>query len=102
MFLKRALYTWRNWKVIVAQFLVPLVFTVLALVVARALPGHGDSAPLDLALSRYGPTVVPVAGTNSEPAPATLAAMYAGQLMQQEGHAEDVSGEQSYGSLLVV
>ncbi|XP_023666396.2 phospholipid-transporting ATPase ABCA3 [Paramormyrops kingsleyae] len=91
MFLKRALYTWRNWKVIVAQFLVPLVFTVLSLVVARSLPGHGDSAPLDLMLSRYGPTVVPVAGANSEPAAASLAAMYAGQLAEQEGRAEDVS-----------
>uniref|UniRef100_A0A673X6Y7 ATP binding cassette subfamily A member 3 n=1 Tax=Salmo trutta TaxID=8032 RepID=A0A673X6Y7_SALTR len=61
MFLKRALYSWRNWKVIVAQFLVPLVFTVLALVVAKTFPGRHDSPQLRLALGRYGPTTVPVA-----------------------------------------
>uniref|UniRef100_A0A8C9ZNJ8 ATP binding cassette subfamily A member 3 n=1 Tax=Sander lucioperca TaxID=283035 RepID=A0A8C9ZNJ8_SANLU len=61
MFLKRALYSWRNWKVMVAQFLVPLVFTILALVVARTIPNHQDAPQLRLALSRYGSTRVPVA-----------------------------------------
>uniref|UniRef100_A0A4W6GB51 ATP binding cassette subfamily A member 3 n=1 Tax=Lates calcarifer TaxID=8187 RepID=A0A4W6GB51_LATCA len=61
MFLKRALYSWRNWKVMVAQFLVPLVFTVVALVVARTFPNHRDATQLRLALSRYGPTRVPLA-----------------------------------------
>uniref|UniRef100_A0A671SF71 ATP-binding cassette sub-family A member 3-like n=1 Tax=Sinocyclocheilus anshuiensis TaxID=1608454 RepID=A0A671SF71_9TELE len=61
MFLKRALYSWRNWKVMVAQFLVPLIFTVLALVVARALPGSQITPQLRLALKQYGPTHVPVA-----------------------------------------
>uniref|UniRef100_A0A8C9WD74 ATP binding cassette subfamily A member 3 n=1 Tax=Scleropages formosus TaxID=113540 RepID=A0A8C9WD74_SCLFO len=61
MFLKRALYSWRNWKVMVAQFLVPLIFTVLALVVARTFPSQQDSPQLDLTLSRYGRTTVPVA-----------------------------------------
>uniref|UniRef100_A0AAX7TTQ3 ABC transporter domain-containing protein n=1 Tax=Astatotilapia calliptera TaxID=8154 RepID=A0AAX7TTQ3_ASTCA len=60
MFLKRALYSWRNWKVMVAQFLVPLVFTVVALFVARTLPSHNDAPKLSLGLSRYGPTRVPV------------------------------------------
>uniref|UniRef100_A0A8C2JXZ1 ATP-binding cassette, sub-family A (ABC1), member 3b n=1 Tax=Cyprinus carpio TaxID=7962 RepID=A0A8C2JXZ1_CYPCA len=61
MFLKRALYSWRNWKVMVAQFLVPLIFTVLALVVARSLPGSKITPQLRLALKQYGPTHVPVA-----------------------------------------
>uniref|UniRef100_A0A673N6E8 ATP-binding cassette sub-family A member 3-like n=1 Tax=Sinocyclocheilus rhinocerous TaxID=307959 RepID=A0A673N6E8_9TELE len=61
MFLKRALYSWRNWKVMVAQFLVPLIFTVLALVVARALPGSQITPQLRLVLKQYGPTHVPVA-----------------------------------------
>lgn len=47
MFLKRALYSWRNWKVMVAQFLVPLVFTIVALVVARTLPSHKNAPLLD-------------------------------------------------------
>uniref|UniRef100_A0A3P9HLW0 ATP-binding cassette, sub-family A (ABC1), member 3b n=1 Tax=Oryzias latipes TaxID=8090 RepID=A0A3P9HLW0_ORYLA len=61
MFLKRALYSWRNWKVMVAQFLVPLIFTVMALVVARTFPNHQNAPSLNLKLSRYGPTRVPVA-----------------------------------------
>uniref|UniRef100_A0A3B4B911 ABC transporter domain-containing protein n=1 Tax=Periophthalmus magnuspinnatus TaxID=409849 RepID=A0A3B4B911_9GOBI len=61
MFLKRALYSFRNWKVMVAQFLVPLIFTVIALVVARTLPGGKDLPSLNLALRNYGPTKVPVA-----------------------------------------
>uniref|UniRef100_A0A8C2WQI7 ATP binding cassette subfamily A member 3 n=1 Tax=Cyclopterus lumpus TaxID=8103 RepID=A0A8C2WQI7_CYCLU len=61
MFLKRALYSWRNWKVMVAQFLIPLLFTVLALFVARSFPNHQDAPQLRLALRRYGSTRVPVA-----------------------------------------
>uniref|UniRef100_A0A671YNB1 ATP binding cassette subfamily A member 3 n=1 Tax=Sparus aurata TaxID=8175 RepID=A0A671YNB1_SPAAU len=71
MFLKRALYSWRNWKVMVAQFLVPLVFTVVALVVARTLPNHQNAPQLKLDLSRYGPTKVPVA-LQPEPGPLYL------------------------------
>uniref|UniRef100_A0A671YNB0 ATP binding cassette subfamily A member 3 n=1 Tax=Sparus aurata TaxID=8175 RepID=A0A671YNB0_SPAAU len=73
MFLKRALYSWRNWKVMVAQFLVPLVFTVVALVVARTLPNHQNAPQLKLDLSRYGPTKVPVA---LQPEPGPLASVW--------------------------
>uniref|UniRef100_A0AAQ5ZS07 ABC transporter domain-containing protein n=1 Tax=Amphiprion ocellaris TaxID=80972 RepID=A0AAQ5ZS07_AMPOC len=61
MFLKRALYSWRNWKVMVAQFLVPLVFTIVALVVARSFPSSLKAPELRLALHHYGATRVPVA-----------------------------------------
>uniref|UniRef100_A0A673XDS3 ATP binding cassette subfamily A member 3 n=1 Tax=Salmo trutta TaxID=8032 RepID=A0A673XDS3_SALTR len=81
MFLKRALYSWRNWKVIVAQFLVPLVFTVLALVVAKTFPGRHDSPQLRLALGRYGPTTVPVAlEPGKGPLAIALAQVYSSQL----------------------
>nr|AYM45140.1 ATP-binding cassette subfamily A member 3 [Carassius auratus] len=84
MFLKRALYSWRNWKVMVAQFLVPLVFTVLALVVARTLPGSQITPLLRLALKHYGPTHVPVAVDVDAGSLATaLAEIYAAQLPSQ-------------------
>ncbi|KAL1278816.1 hypothetical protein QQF64_025489 [Cirrhinus molitorella] len=84
MFLKRALYSWRNWKVMVAQFLVPLIFTVLALVVARTLPGSHITPLLRLALKQYGPTNVPVAvDTNAGPLATALAEIYAAQLPSQ-------------------
>nr|XP_014347243.1 PREDICTED: ATP-binding cassette sub-family A member 3 [Latimeria chalumnae] len=59
MFMKRAVYSWRNWKVIVAQFLVPLIFTAFALIVAKTFPGPQDSPPLRLTLDKYGQTIVP-------------------------------------------
>ncbi|XP_026071364.1 ATP-binding cassette sub-family A member 3-like isoform X1 [Carassius auratus] len=84
MFLKRALYSWRNWKVMVAQFLVPLIFTVLALVVARALPGSQITPQLRLALRQYGPTHVPVAvDVGAGPLARALADIYAAQLPSQ-------------------
>lgn len=96
MFLKRALYSWRNWKVMVAQFLVPLVFTVVALVVARTLPNHQDAPQLRLALSRYGPTKVPVAlQPGPGPLASALAYTYSSQLSAQLGHFVNITGKPS-------
>ncbi|KAL0993447.1 hypothetical protein UPYG_G00108010 [Umbra pygmaea] len=90
MFLKRAFYSWRNWKVMVAQFCVPLVFTVLALVVARVLPGHHNSPQLRLELAHYGPTTVPVAlEPGKGPLAIALSQLYSSQLAAQK--AQDVS-----------
>uniref|UniRef100_A0A671T843 ABC transporter domain-containing protein n=1 Tax=Sinocyclocheilus anshuiensis TaxID=1608454 RepID=A0A671T843_9TELE len=84
MFLKRALYSWRNWKVMVAQFLVPLIFTVLALVVAHTLPGSQITPLLRLLLKQYGPTYVPVAvDVNAGPLATALAEIYTAQLPSQ-------------------
>ncbi|XP_077475481.1 phospholipid-transporting ATPase ABCA3 [Stigmatopora argus] len=92
MFLKRALYSWRNWKVIMAQFLIPLVFTLLALVVARTLPDHKKAPRLGLELARYGPTRVPVGLPPGTGGPASeLAAAYASQLPAQDGRPLNVS-----------
>uniref|UniRef100_A0A671YN55 ATP binding cassette subfamily A member 3 n=1 Tax=Sparus aurata TaxID=8175 RepID=A0A671YN55_SPAAU len=96
MFLKRALYSWRNWKVMVAQFLVPLVFTVVALVVARTLPNHQNAPQLKLDLSRYGPTKVPVA---LQPEPGPLASVwantYGSELSAQLGELINITGKPS-------
>lgn len=94
MFLKRALYSWRNWKVMVAQFLVPLVFTVVALVVAQTFPNHHDAPPLKLALRRYGPTKVPLAfQPGASPFVSALANAYATQLSDQLGQLINITGE---------
>lgn len=93
MFLKRALYSWRNWKVMVAQFLVPLVFTIVALVVARTLPSHENAPPLRLSLSRYGPTRVPVAlPLKSGRLASALANTYASQLSAQLAQDINITG----------
>ncbi|XP_013865526.1 ATP-binding cassette sub-family A member 3 [Austrofundulus limnaeus] len=97
MFLKRALYSWRNWKVMVAQFLVPLIFTIVALVVARTLPNHQNAPLLDLALSRYGPTKVPVAvQPGAGPLASDLANTYATQLSAQLGELVNITDFMDY------
>lgn len=94
MFLKRALYSWRNWKVMVAQFLVPLVFTVMALIVARTFPSHQSASQLRFALSRYGPTRVPVAlQRGAGPLASVLANAYSSQLSAQLGQFVNISGK---------
>lgn len=97
MFLKRALYSWRNWKVMVAQFLVPLVFTVVALVVVRTFPNHQNAPQLRLALSRYGPTRVPVAlQPGSGPLASALAYTYSSQLSAQLGQLINITDFTDY------
>uniref|UniRef100_A0A7N5ZTB9 ABC transporter domain-containing protein n=1 Tax=Anabas testudineus TaxID=64144 RepID=A0A7N5ZTB9_ANATE len=95
MFLKRALYSWRNWKVMVAQFLVPLVFTIVALVVARTFPSYEDAPQLRLLLNRYGPTRVPVAlQPGAGPLPSALANTYRSQLSAQLGQFINITEEE--------
>ena len=78
----------------VAQFLVPLVFTILALVVARSLPNHNKAPQLRLALSQYGPTRVPVAlPPGMGPVAFALANTYSSQLSAQLGELVNITGE---------
>jgi alpha-1,6-mannosyl-glycoprotein beta-1,2-N-acetylglucosaminyltransferase len=82
------------WKVMVAQFLVPLVFTVLALVVARSFPSNHAAPQLRLGLGRYGDTRVPVAlAPGAAPLSAALADAYEAQLAAQMGRLVNITGE---------
>uniref|UniRef100_A0A803W5A0 ABC transporter domain-containing protein n=1 Tax=Ficedula albicollis TaxID=59894 RepID=A0A803W5A0_FICAL len=76
MFMKRAMYSWRNWKMVAAQFLVPLIFTAFALVVAKTFPGPRDSSLLRLTLDPYGQTVVPFSVSGGAALPQRLADQY--------------------------
>ncbi|KAJ6625434.1 hypothetical protein lerEdw1_014788, partial [Lerista edwardsae] len=76
MFMKRAVYSWRNWKMVAAQFLVPLIFTAFALVVAKTFPGPRDSALLRLTLNPYGRTTVPFSVSQEPSLAQRLAAQY--------------------------
>lgn len=80
----------------VAQFLVPLIFTIVALVVARTLPSQRDTHQVSLALGRYGATKVPVAlEPLNGPLASVLANMYGLQLPAQQGQLVNVTGEQN-------
>nr|XP_044986326.1 phospholipid-transporting ATPase ABCA3 isoform X2 [Jaculus jaculus] len=66
MFLKKAAYSWREWKMVAAQVLVPLTCITLALLAINYSSEVFDDPPLRLGLDEYGRTVVPfsVPGTS--------------------------------------
>ncbi|KAB0383198.1 hypothetical protein FD755_005115 [Muntiacus reevesi] len=66
MFLKKATYSWREWKVVVAQVLVPVTCLTLALLAINYSSEIFDDPLLKLTLGEYGRTVVPfsVPGTS--------------------------------------
>ncbi|KAL7979133.1 hypothetical protein Chor_015157 [Crotalus horridus] len=76
MFMKRAVYSWRNWKMVAAQFLVPLIFTAFALIAAKTFPGPQDSPLLKLTLNPYGQTTVPFSVSQGSSLGERLAAQY--------------------------
>ncbi|XP_039090343.1 ATP-binding cassette sub-family A member 3-like [Hyaena hyaena] len=56
MFIKRALFTWRNWKLILLHISVILVLTTYQLITVNP---HYDLPARELDLSQYGRTIVP-------------------------------------------
>ncbi|XP_008843584.1 ATP-binding cassette sub-family A member 3 isoform X3 [Nannospalax galili] len=66
MFLKKAAYSWREWKMVAAQVLVPLTCITLALLAINYSSEVFDNPLLKLSLCNYGRTVVPfsVSGTS--------------------------------------
>ncbi|KAF3818863.1 hypothetical protein GH733_012280 [Mirounga leonina] len=61
MFLKKATYSLREWKMVVAQVLVPLTCVTLALLAINYSSETFDDPRLELTLGAYGRTVVPFA-----------------------------------------
>uniref|UniRef100_A0A8C9AW22 ATP binding cassette subfamily A member 3 n=1 Tax=Prolemur simus TaxID=1328070 RepID=A0A8C9AW22_PROSS len=66
MFLKKAAYSWREWKMVAAQVLVPVTCVTLALLAINYSSEIFDDPILKLTLGAYGRTVVPfsVSGTS--------------------------------------
>ncbi|KAM8961307.1 phospholipid-transporting ATPase ABCA3 isoform 2-T2 [Pelodytes ibericus] len=93
LFVKRATYSWRNWKIVIGQFLVPLVFTTLALVVGKTFPGPQDSPELELSLTPYGRTSVPYAlSPNASALIQSLAQSFSDQFDGQHTQPQEVIG----------
>nr|KAF6365701.1 hypothetical protein mPipKuh1_000030 [Pipistrellus kuhlii] len=59
MFLKKATYSWREWKMVAAQVLVPVMSITLALLAINYSSEIFDDPLLKLTLGEYGRTVVP-------------------------------------------
>ena len=58
MFVKRALHTLRNKLISFTQLVIPLFFTVMALIVVKTFPGPRDSPPLTLSVDSFGDNVI--------------------------------------------
>uniref|UniRef100_A0A8C0FMG9 ATP binding cassette subfamily A member 3 n=1 Tax=Bubo bubo TaxID=30461 RepID=A0A8C0FMG9_BUBBB len=93
MFMKRAMYSWRNWKMVAAQFLVPLIFTAFALIVAKTFPGPRDSSLLRLTLEPYGQTIVPFCVSAASGLSQRLAEQYVELLDAQRQSPLEVLGD---------
>ena len=59
MFVKRLLHSKRHKLAIVSQLLLPLVFTLFALISAKTFPQPTDSPPLNLSTHNYLTNYVP-------------------------------------------
>ncbi|XP_004627914.1 ATP-binding cassette sub-family A member 3 [Octodon degus] len=67
MFLKKATYSWREWKMVAAQILVPLTCITLALLAINYSSEIFDDPMLRLSLSEYGRTIVPFSVPGTSP-----------------------------------
>ncbi|XP_052824141.1 phospholipid-transporting ATPase ABCA3 [Octopus bimaculoides] len=59
MFVKKVIYTWRNKFLSISQILVPLVFTIIALIVVKTFPTQDDFPSLLLSPEKYGKNTIP-------------------------------------------
>ena len=57
MFLKKYIYTKRNWILLVIQNAIPLVFIVMTMLVVADLSGQGNLGSLKITMASYAQTV---------------------------------------------
>ncbi|KAK6173673.1 hypothetical protein SNE40_017083 [Patella caerulea] len=83
MFVKKAIHTWRNKLVTVFQFLIPVLFTILALAVSNGIPGdfytdEGQQPSLTLDLNPFRSSITAYGESVSSNVTASLSGTYAG------------------------
>lgn len=59
MFTKKVIYTWRNRFLSISQIVVPLLFTIIALIVVKTFPTQDDYPSLLLSPEKYGKNTIP-------------------------------------------
>ncbi|XP_006893947.1 PREDICTED: ATP-binding cassette sub-family A member 3-like [Elephantulus edwardii] len=84
MFVKKASYSWREWKVAAAQVLVPLTCLSLALLAINYSSEILDDPSLPLTLGEYGTTVVPFSASGTSRIDQQLSE-YLRDMLQAEG-----------------
>ncbi|XP_074138922.1 phospholipid-transporting ATPase ABCA3-like isoform X2 [Sminthopsis crassicaudata] len=84
MLMKKVIYSWREWKILAAQILLPLICTAIALIAINYSSEILDSPSLQLSLNIYGETIVPYnfSGTSLDPKLKTIFL----QTLNNDGH----------------
>ncbi|XP_072455433.1 phospholipid-transporting ATPase ABCA3-like isoform X2 [Notamacropus eugenii] len=59
MFIKKVLFTWRNWKMMAAQTIIPLLCVIFVMELFKTNRGSKSLSILRLTLNQYGRTTVP-------------------------------------------
>ena len=92
MFVKRLLHTWRNRLVTLSQLVVPLFFTIMALIVIKTMPSPEDSPALTLNLSKFDSNYVPYR-SNQDPTSESIAHLYASQFNGTDSVTQHVTND---------
>lgn len=66
MFVKRVINTRRNYLAIIPQLLIPIIFTLLAIVVTLTLPQAASADSLVISLNSYKESFIPFLYKNCE------------------------------------
>ncbi|XP_061181930.1 phospholipid-transporting ATPase ABCA3-like isoform X1 [Saccostrea echinata] len=93
MFVKRALHTLRNKLVSATQILIPLFYTIMALIVVKTFPGPHDSKALTLAVEKYGENTI-VYSDNGFGNQSRIGQFYANQFQSSKDHVTYVNSEE--------
>ncbi|XP_044533206.1 phospholipid-transporting ATPase ABCA3-like [Gracilinanus agilis] len=85
MLTKKAMYSWREWKMITAQILVPLTCTTIALMAINYSSEIPEAPPLTLSLNEHRETTVPYIISGVFPLRSKLI-KYLGEMLESDNH----------------
>lgn len=95
MFIKRALHTLRNKLVSATQILIPVFFTIFALIVVKTFPGPHDSKPLTLVVEKYGENTI-VYSDNGFVNKSVIGQFYGNQFQSSKDHVTYINSVAGY------
>lgn len=95
MLMKRIIHSWRNRIITVVQLLVPLIFLAIGCVIIEYSPSSSETIALELSLSRFKRTDVPVtidSNAESRETAASIRDMYV-RILEGSNNIYDVKGK---------
>lgn len=95
MFVKRALHTVRNKLVSATQVLIPLFYTIMALIVVKTFPGPHDSQALVLTVEKYGENTIAFSD-NGYVNQSLIGQFYANQFQSSKDHVTYINSVEGY------